>query len=544
MIRWSLLLALVAVAQAQQAPFEIRGTVAEPGLGGIAGAEITASLAISFLSKEKPVVLRGNTDSRGGFVLRTETPGTYLIEAQLNGYDIVLESFRRSVTVDAEHPQGGIAIRLIRPGKITGRVLDAETRQPVKGFRVQPVQRLADGKILSGVAIPLASKEMLEQMSREIDASRGGTDEDGIFTFTWMPPGDYLVFTRLGVAAAARSENYSPEDLKSFDESYEATYWPGGGSLENAIPMHLGSGGYLNVGDILLRKTQQYRIHVSLPQGECPEGESIRLSAFRRGSQSVKGPQLVRCGGDVLLPALDPGSYMLYAVSDWQGERDNPENAVWGLMPVEVVDKNLEVTVDLRRGVIVDGQLIAVEGMMLPDSIPMGVQPGDVFDGQRPAGEQVIAWDANGRFRMVVSARPNTLVVVNDRNNLSYFVKELRYNGSILPNFTIPVNPGAQVHRLDIVLDNKFGRLEVSSNDGNRDFLVLLAKEGADRVTPMNSLRAVFQATLPPGEYHVLAVRSFSESDSVARVLKEGQKVTLRPGETVHINVRVSSASN
>jgi len=226
--RISLGLILWASAAAAQVPFEIRGTVSEAGLGGIGGAEITARL-LTGLTLDTTTMLRATADGSGTFVLRTLSPGNYEVMAAMNGYGYAPDSaFYFSVLVDSEHPRAEIPIHLVRPGELTGRVIDADTREPIQGLKVQAVRRLANGQ--AGSPLLVSTPDGKLPVTRDEASGRAETDKEGVFRVRHLGPADYVVSTSPVERAASLTE-YAAEDLKSFDESYGASYWPGGGNL-------------------------------------------------------------------------------------------------------------------------------------------------------------------------------------------------------------------------------------------------------------------------------------------------------------------------
>ena len=529
-----LILAVLFVASLSAQPtFEIRGTVSEPGLGGIAGAEITATFADV---RAPSTVLTTFTDGRGQFVLRPTVPGGYRMTVRANGYAYA-SSMSPGAVVDAEHPHADIQFSMIRPAQATGRVLDADTREPVEGALPLVSQKTVGLDSASAFGNPLPTlpdsipAEMQALYQHQRDETR--SQADGVFTVKGLSPGEYVA-SIFGGGAPPMSAGYSADDLKVIDHQNEPLYWPGGVSFEDVRPIPVGSGAVVSFGDILVKKVPAYRVHLSLAQGTFPEGESMRVTLFR-ASAHITGTH--PCGSDLLLRGLAPGFYHVYAVSDWQGERDNIENAAWATAQFEISDKNLEITLVPQRGIVLEGQLVSAEGMTeLPERIGIAVQPDELAPGGLPAAEEFIDWPAPGKFRMAVSPRGLDLrAVVQTR---TAYVKQLRYNGALLPDLHVQVNPGTLAHRLEIVLDDKFGMLsgEVSGGKSGQN-MVVAWNEGLLRQLSFPVENGAYASgPIAPGEYRVQVVTPAAAFDSKLDP-KAGQKVTIHAGETTTVHL-------
>ena len=263
-----------------------------------------------------------------------------------------------------------------------------------------------------------------------------------MFTLSGRRPGDYAVTA--ATDRPALTLGYAPGALDVIDHIYPPLYWPGGSALRDAVLMTLRSGGVINVGTVALRKAPAYRLHISIPQGDCPEGESVRVTLFGPLDRPVQS--VAPCGSDLLAANLQPGAYVLYAVSDWQGQRDNVERAVWATTQVQIEDKNLEAVLDLRRGIVLEGRVTSADGgPAVPDAYSVAMQPDPLAPGlPAPPAEQFIEFTEPGRFRIAAGPYPQTLL--RDGSNRGVFIKEARYNGAPAQDLKLPLNTGATAH--------------------------------------------------------------------------------------------------
>ncbi len=481
-----------------QPPFEIRGSVIEPGLGGIAGAEVRARIPNNAIPPQNISVF---TDARGEFVIHTSIPGAYFLQPERDGYvpPIMSDASVRVVTVDVNHPSGSTQLAMHRPAEITGRVLDAETREPIAGVDIFILQKGANSNWSETISV--SSTSILGNASAK-------TDSRGNFAAKGLLPGSYVA-SPIRPQGATWNAEYSPGDLKVVDQTPEVLFWPGGTPPEIARPIPAGSGAVVSFGDILLKKVPHYRAHVSLEQGSCPSGESMRISVSGQHLPDQQ-PKAFPCGTDLLLRDLMPGTYHLYAVSDWQGLRDNLENASWASADFVIDDRNAEIALIPRAGIVLEGQFIAGEGIPLPDASAMGVRPLATEDGFQPGVEQFVDIQEGGKFRIAVAPKPQTLR--GDRYRDSY-AREIRYNGTPLRGLRLDVNPGASAQRLEVFLDNKYGALTGTMTGGERTAraVVALWSEGAEYPIQARVTNGTFQMpALTPGEYLVsVGVESF-----------------------------------
>jgi uncharacterized surface anchored protein len=94
--------------------------------------------------------LRTRADDRGNYLLRGLRPGDYAVTAAARGY--VKETYPRRVPVTAGSVTKDIDFALApkpRPGAITGRVVDARTREPIAGAAVVARGENGDGRAVT-----------------------------------------------------------------------------------------------------------------------------------------------------------------------------------------------------------------------------------------------------------------------------------------------------------------------------------------------------------------------------------------------------------
>ena len=428
-------------------------------------------------------------------------------------------------------------LSFIRAGEVSGRVLDEETREPAPGVRVTLFTKQWNyGKL---TLVPIAQSPAI-------------TEADGRFRFPGLNPGEYLASARPRGASVERLENFSKDDLAKIDEAYPPIFWPGGDDAASAFGAVLTPVGYTNVGSMFVRKTRQYRVHTAM-QGNCTEGDSVDLSVLRRdgGTASLLGT--VPCSGELLIQGFDPGSYFLYASSEQRN--GNLANTVSGAVSVEVVDKNLNISLPLQPNVVIEGQLTIANRANAPRLLPrITARPFDLIPRAQLASDTAILWAPDQRhFQLAVSPRTQTLVVSDPDGG---YVREVFYNGTPLRGSTLPINPGASSHKLEIVVDDKYGSLAGSVTDGSRGVpAMMIILKDFTRVEDLYILGTFSRPTGPdegmpaaqlaPGDYRVLAFTAaqqmrIHEAGVLERMLSTAQRVTVSPGSAQTVTIRLS----
>lgn len=550
-MKLGLALWLAAAYCLAQQPYEIRGAVSEPNVGPLAGMEVRI-YQLGAPGSQSRQVATTYTSARGEYVVQFDDPGSYFVQVVSPGYTPL--AIPNQATVTRDRPRAAVNASLVRLGQIIGRVLDAETLKPIPGITVVPMRR--DGSRQTSyrwTAAPpvLPSDGRFASDAGSRDVTKSG--EDGTFTLRDRMPGDYSVTTvpeGLPVGSPFLL-GASLEDLKVYEEVYRPLHWPGGVPASEAVPLTLTSGGSLNVGNILLKKTPVYRAMVSVPRGVCPEGESVRLSLITKADVKT---QVVPCGSDVLIKGLFPGTYALYAVSDWQGERDQVENAVWARDSLFVRDKNPLQILNLRRGVVLDVRVTAAQGgPQIPDSLRFSFQPDPQGTGlPYPDREQFWSSTPEGHLRLAVGPGQQRLISTGLRDA---YVSEVRYNGAPYADPKLSFNASLPNQTFEVILDNKFATVQGEIADAAGAVIVFFQPDWIPPSASLNypliySVNAVASRyvsnPLPPGRYRVMAlpIERFVVADGARLIVPDdAPRITLRPGANETLNVRLTPAS-
>ena len=378
---------------------------------------------------------------------------------------------------------------MIRPGEITGRVLD-EDRQPVAGLLVAVQQR-----------VKAASFAELETT----------TGEDGSFIVPDVPPGDFFVriSPKSGGAERVRTQ-FSPEEAAIVDQDIETAFWPGGLSAPSSNPVQVSPGAIASIGTVIVRRVPYYRVHVSVA-GECAPGEKWNFSALSATLSSngvVKALDLygnhystIACAPEFLVESLRPGSYMFALRGAAAKSAESP---------VEITTRNLDIEFALSPGIEINGRFTAAEGAQLPPLANLKIRADFVLGGDTTSP------DAQGKFAMRVRPWPRRQVTVMGLP-AKYYVQEIRYNGRAAEQGFINATPGAQ---MEIVVDDKAAGVTGSVVSGDKlveEGLVvamrwpLLAADNFNDIQFQSGVVPIRQGEfqfrgLAPGDYRIAAV--------------------------------------
>jgi hypothetical protein len=535
-----LLFALIAgCARAQKDPAaEIHGVVTEVGLKpGLAGAEVTL-FEFAGPDRVRTFFATTATDMGGEFRFHPERFGDYWVEVKKQSYFAAIpieglsslpkplsETTGTLVSVNAGIPSQEVRLTLIRPGELTGSVID-ENDKPLP-------------KIL--VEVTTAGSPLLSSVIAH-------TDADGSFTVNNLIPGEYLVKLSPALNGSVTvMPQFSEDDLKAVDQTLETVYWPGAPDERSATPARVIPGASATLGTIRMRKTVSYRARVSmtgcqpddLPSfGVAPSSGGGPMFVLNVGGkiQTFNGLAVTSCQ-DFLVKGLKPGSYTFRLSSQ----------RTWAAAPVEVTSRNPEVALTMAPGMNVTGRVVAGEDVTLPPLDKLRVTLTGTEFAHR---NSVSLLDEKGGFGA------KDLWGTSHRVQLSglgdkYYVKEIRVDGRATPEGAVTLQQGS---KLEIEIDDQPAAIAGSVTDGDKPFsqpLIFAARwpslEAPFRpATGDNNGR--FQITgLPPGEYRILAVQSAPLPDGqqigsqmLTQLWSSAEKVTLERGGAQSVSLKLS----
>jgi hypothetical protein len=209
-----------------------------------------------------------------------------------------------------------IAVSLHALANISGRVVSADTKEPLVRAVVEPLSATYSSKLL-----------------RSVPSGGARTDQNGTFTLA-LPPGQYFFrFTAADIAGSVLA--MGPADRSA--PEYVRQFWPGGDDYKNATPFTVVGGTDFRLPDIWLPALPRFRVTGTVEANMCAGGDAYTVSiGVPRGSAfAVLRTTLVHCGDEFVFADLAPGRYQISLLPKDGGEALRRDEVV-------VTDGNLQ----------------------------------------------------------------------------------------------------------------------------------------------------------------------------------------------------------
>ncbi len=477
-------------------------------------------------------------DSGTSFVIRTEKPGYTNAATNLRPADQM-----PAIPDPNFHSLDEPVILEITPRpKITGRIVDFDTEEPVEGVQVA----------LAGVV------EVTPRIRTAMD--RGG----GVFS---GPDGTFAlesdVVARMAVhvlpVASGRptiQTRFDPETWDTVEQGYMESFWPGNGEKNGVVPIDLAGRSEVDVGTIRVRSTPVYRLRAELPEKGCAEGETYYASLAGGAAPIVStltrgGGETIACGGELLVTGLRPGSYDLYL-----SPTDAPVSQQrFAKLSFDVTGENVERTILLQPGVTLEGRLELPSGMKFSGDHPfegIGIQfTPTPWSG--PAAMRRIRVDEDGSFRAENLPLGAIDIVVSGKLPESLAISGVTLHGLGQPQ-QIPANRTRiewdGVGPLVFELGQNSGSISGTVKDGAGEpahAMVIISAWPAPaglrpEGRPVTDAKFVY-SELPAGEYHLwalpeLALLWMSQGGKLSD-LGPGTAVKLKEGQSATVELRL-----
>lgn len=517
--------------------YEIRGTVVEPGSGTpVTGATVTVLRGpgkgpVALSEAERPL-RQAESDSSGHFQVTLEEAGPYVVEARhpdysappaQSGFPPNLARVRLSET----KPRGEVRFLLARPARLLGTVVDEEEGQPLASLEVEALRQMSH--VGRNLYLPEA---------------RAHTAADGRFVIPGLPPGAYIVSIH---PAAPRHEQvtsrFTREDRLLVEHSYPTTYGPGRGDIDEALPVQLISGGEASTGTLRLKKQPHYRVWLDFQGWRCRAGTSVQIR--RRDGRDFPVLGRADCGAAALVTGLPPGPTQLVLLPDGYYENSGVAALVEARVPIEE-DK---IVVPFQPVVRVAGRLSLPGDGKRPDwtKLHLWLDGGLSIGGGKNTGP-----DAEGAFELMSLPMKQSLRLAGLPE--AYAVKAIRYNGTPLPDQTLPLDELATEHRLEIELTERPGAISgliANHTEQTEPAFVALIRLPLRRGDPFAIRIAEAQADgtfhwggLEAGPYCVVALRAearwkLDSPDHLPLLSEQGKAVTVSFGTDTSVRLAI-----
>jgi 5-hydroxyisourate hydrolase-like protein (transthyretin family) len=462
----------------------------------------------------------------------------------------------------------GITVRMVPAGTVSGRIRDADLRQPVAGVRVQ-LLRLdygADGQRTLG----------------EVDSVR--TNDRGEYRLYFVTPGRYYigaggVLPRNTPGTLQNNPNLIPAD-------YAATFYPGVTNTWSATMVDVKPGANVAGIDFSVSKHVLYRISgrvLDSATGQPPAAATFSL--YRRSDlrwESVEGVNNYRpADGTFRLTGLVPGSYSIVVSARKSAPRSiqaipsvpagprvisvafrvaqsrdavDPPGYARRVTAVEITGSDVEgLTIPVSPGVLVDGR-VTIEGRAMPaaslDRVQVSVRSPDKLlsnssrlgtTGTPGAGTLRFDDVAPGEYRVSVSGLPE-----------GFYVKQVNFGGIDGLQGLLQISP-RDSNRLNVIISPNVAALEGIVRNDRMDTVpgsaVVLIPDRRDRtelfqrVTTDREGRFIF-ASVAPGAYKVFAWEAlesyaYFDAEFMRQAEQRGKAIQLTESDKQGLDVRI-----
>lgn len=289
------------------------------------------------------------TDSQGLFEMRVPVPPQgYRFRLKWDGF---LTTEMDPLEVIKGLREGILKVPFAPSGQITGRVVDQDTGEGVKGIEVAA----------------LSFRSLRLGVSSEYGNLNGvKTDSDGRFLLPDMVSGQYTLIMRPRLweldSSDQSTDEFTQESIAApgdGDEDYELTFWPGG-RIELAQPFSLTTGSAFDVGSIRIRRAPYFRAHVDF--ADCRPGApgantTLEATLFTRLDGRLPQKRLlgkVMCGDAFTVRSLSPGAFRLEVLRPGLGGNRWVSDFV-------IVDSNVELKMTPQMSADLTGRVVLVK---------------------------------------------------------------------------------------------------------------------------------------------------------------------------------------
>ncbi len=430
------------------------------------------------------------TGPDGRFSFHVARPTRFMLYAYRDGYADMLPGRGGPglfAVNDGEHPTG-LLLKMVPESLVSGRLLDDETRQPVRGLVVRAYVA-GDGP---GSAV----------LPRRVPAQSKPADAHGQFSLAGLPAGNYILraeSTESPVIRPARHRE-SLRDLVLL--RHDDLWYPGVSPAIEAETVRIVSGAPTEGLEFRLKRTRSFLI-----RGKVLGAEGVaRVTLLRWGRHPFSPPLEIVTNGEIEtnsafeIEGLGAGQYVL---------RAEAPGGLSAQATMDIVDHHLDdVELLLQRGVAVRGAFKKPP----PEGIKIELRPCDRAPGKL---DIPLIVDAEGTFRS--EALPYGRYLLAIRGSPSRVVRgSVKYNGIPAPHGLFVLDPSFDTHNLAVELAPATAVLRVKVTKGLRPAAhanVVLVQEPVEATTLREALTEIQAGEdglaefsgLPAGNYRLAA---------------------------------------
>ena len=445
-------------------------------------------------------------------------------------------------------PKTDIVVRLLRESSVAGRLIDADTKEPLPDFWVYAESSQPGG-----------SRRWL------MPAGEAKTGKDGRFSLDRAVPGDCLLKVQPPFGARIGAPKPVEDFRHAVQKGYAPSWYPGVDSVEEAVPVHLAPGAHIEGVEIGISKKRvaSIRGRVLGDEAAAKTGVHLDLSRVTRGVQTAEFSSVaqgnLQLGSEFEIANLPPGAYHLSARTPGLEKA----NAKYAAMTFQVGEENQDgLDLYLSKGVAVTGR-VRIEGReddprkpALPtEDMQVSFEPaiglGSDYD---PAPAPVAARDGAFRVEGVIPSRYRLGLVAPLEG---YAISEVRYDGTLCAHRIVGIEAGANAQKLEIKLAPANSAVAAMVPDGDQpaagatlllapadvtgEALALRGNSDVLRQTPVGKDGRATLSGLLPGTYHLTAFPkgvSWTGDPNLLQRLAAGDEVQLGARQTAAITLR------
>lgn len=443
------------------------------------------------------------TGASGAFTIANLAAGQYRIFANHPSYPPTRGAGNIIEVKSGE--SSSTAIDLIPGASVSGHVVD-EDGEPLQGCTIQPhpVRNPDQGVAMFG---------------------NSTSNEDGDYRFHGVPTGKYIL-TAQCFAPAFQPRPFSAGPDPNPSRAYPPQYYPLAADSKGAQVIELTPGAEKSAIDFKMRPAPIFQVHGTIPPtGTDARTLQIQLIPVDKSHRNFpNGFSIDPAKRTFDFRQVFAGSYMLIAFTN-----DSEDKRMGSAQPIEVTDRPLEVTLELRRAVELSGKVELDGGKKLALNT-LGIQlfpthqTGSLFSQTQVAedGSFTLKGLVPGVWRLQVSGP-------------SVFVKSAWLGGTEVTNAPIDLSNGA-AGALRVIVSTNTGTIHGSAPTGQS-----ASVQRIDEDSPFQSIQESVAdqsgqykfAGLFPGKYRV----SLTDGGFPFPV-EGGQEVTLHEGETITLDLK------
>lgn len=479
-----------------------------------------------------------------------------------------------------------VSVRARRGGAVSGRVT-YENGDPAVGATVTVAAKTEEGSRASWVTVG----------GRRV---RGTADDRGVYRFTGLPPGEYLVSVAETVTHGA-AENARVDMGPIGGGALFETFYPSATKRREAVAVAVGLGEEKAGIDITVVERGLHTVSgtVVARKGRAPIANA-RVSVLAKDSALANSPYTSYLeyqpdtttdeAGRFSLREIPDGEYVIHVSpaadldaaevfgpvppkpkppakavgGEEEGEGTDEEGEEYRqplpryaakLHEVKVAGRDLEgVAIEMGGGGRIVGTVVAEGGKEPPGHTPLFAITHDESGAEPRDYKVAVMWRDQFAVGGVMPGRVYLYTYVSDQGE-GYYVKSITANGKDLTREFLRVEEGAEIRGVRIVVAAGAGKLEgrvVSAGSDKTPVggaeVVLVAADSSrwahpgSRIYGRSNWGGSFEVSAPPGDYFAFLLpardtdKTLTEAD-IRAYTADAKRVTLRAKQTAKVEL-------